>query len=399
MDEKEKLLSEIEDEVLNESDEDSAEEEVDPIKEAERLKKAAALWEAVQNGETKHVTQKVGAILNRFDETRNSDIALMIKFWEIFEGHTGNSVSHQQLFKLQRLTTIARARAKIQNEYKLYLPTDEKVRKYRKALAEEESEYQIATKPALPIVHIYADETGKTDEYLIVGGFWILDDLRNGQIKKGLIDWINEFKEILPNFPSEFHFKDLKNDGSNIEAYKEFFNKAVGLGDVFSFKAIGVNRTKLRKVRIQDLLDELYYQMIRIGIDHEVRTGRIDFPKQISYIKDKEGDESRFHIEQLSQKITDNLKMQYEDRLKLNTYMPIDSKIERFLQVADLFTASINRRINFQPKNENRNAKDDLADYILELLNLQIVKYDVENYNELIKDETDGDMSILYLFD
>lgn len=401
MDERERLLEEIEEEVLNDAGdgEDPEGLELDPEKEAEKLRKAATLWESVQNGEIKNVTQKVGAILNRYDETRNSDVALMIKYWETFEGHTGSSITHKQLFKLQRLTTIARARAKIQNEYKLFLPTDERVRKHRKELADEEAEFQIATKPALPILHIYADETGKTDDYVIVGAFWILDDRRNGEIKKQLISWINEAKDKIPNFPREFHFKDLSNDGSDLEAYIEFFNKVIGLSDVISFKAIGVNKTKLKKVRLQDLLDELYYQMIRLGVNHEVNTGRINYPKQISYIKDMEGDESRFHIEQLSQKITDNLKMQYEEKLRLNTYMPIDSKIERFLQVADLFTASVNRVINHQPKNNKKNAKDALAGHIIDLLDMKIVKFDAENYKEVIEDDTEGDMAILYLFD
>lgn len=395
--EKKKLLDKIEEEVLNEEGLDP-ENEIDPEKEEENLRRAAALWEAVQNGETKHVTQKVAAILNRYDETRNSDVALMIKYWQIYQNHNGDAVSHQDLFKLERLTTIARARAKIQNEYKLFLPTVEKIRRYRKELAEYETEFQIATKPELPIIHIYADETGKTDDYLIVGGFWVLDDRRNGQIKNQLLEWVSENKEgIYPNFPSEFHFKRLSNDGSNLQVYKDFFSKVVGIGDVISFKAIGVNKTKLGRIKIQDLLDELYYQLIRQGIDHEVKTGRIDFPKQISYVKDLEGDESRFHIEQLSQKIKDNLKVDYEDRLRLNAYIPLDSKMERFLQIADLFTASINRIINYQPKNNNRNAKDELAEYILNLINLQTIKLDVQNYKDVI--ETEGDMSVLYLFD
>ncbi|MGG3800445.1 DUF3800 domain-containing protein [Metabacillus fastidiosus] len=399
MKEKEQLLEEIEDELLSEQDDAEFEKDYDPEKEAEILRKRTALWEAVQNGETKHVTQRVATILNRYDETRNSDIALMIKYWETFQNHTGNSVTHKDLFKLERLTTITRARAKIQNEYKLYLPTDSKVRRYRKDLAEQESEYQIATKPALPIMHIYADETGKTDDYVIVGGLWVLDDKRNGQIKNELIQWVKESEDIFAKIPKEFHFKDLSNDGSNLEVYKAFFSKFVGISDVISFKAIGVNKTKLKKIRIQELIDELYYQLIRLGISHETKTGRIAFPKQISYIKDKEGDESRFHIEQMTQKIGDNLRSHYEEDLKLNNYTPLDSKIERFLQIADLFMASVNRIINYQPKNKNRNAKDDLAGYINDLVNLQIQRFDADNYKEVIDGETEGDMAVLYLFD
>ncbi|MFE7065015.1 DUF3800 domain-containing protein [Sutcliffiella sp. NPDC057660] len=396
---RDQLLQEIEEEVLAEDSNESVEADIDPQKEAEIARKRTALWEAVQNGETKHVTQRVASILNRFDETRNSDVALMIRYWEVFQGHTKSSVSYNDLFKLERLTTIARARAKIQNEYKLYLPTDKKVRTYRKALAEQTSEYQIATKPELPIMHIYADETGKTDDYVIVGGLWVLDDRRNGEIKRNLINWLGEASSKYTGFPSEFHFKRLSNDGSNIEAYKEFFNKFIGLSDVISFKAIGVNKTKITKVKIQELVDELYYQLIRLGISHETNTGRIDFPKQISYIKDKEGNETSFHIEQMSQKISDNLNTHYDGNLKLNAYAPIDSKMERFLQVADLFTASVNRVMNHQKKQEKRNAKDELANHVLELVNLKVINFNAENFKEITEVDTKGDMAILYLFD
>ncbi|MBM7619769.1 hypothetical protein JOC95_001621 [Bacillus tianshenii] len=396
MSENERLIAEIEEEILN--DGESEEEVFDEEKEAEKRKKAEALWEAIQNGETKNISQKVASILNRFDETRNSDIALMIKYWQIFENHSGTSVGHEDLFKLERLTTIARARAKIQNEFKLFLSTSEKVRRARKELSEVEAEYQIATKPELPIIHIYADETGKTDDYLIVGSFWVLENTRHGQIKTQMVDWINEKKTGHRSFPSEFHFKEFKNDGSQMELYKEFINTVIRNGDSISFKAIGVNKRKIRREAQKGLLEELYYQLLRLGVNHEIKTGRIALPKQISYVKDLEGNESRFLIEQMSQKIIDNLKTHYENNLRLNSYLPLDSRVERYLQVADLFTASINRIINFQPNNKNRNAKDALADYILSLTNLQIIKLDAENFQDITEVKTENDMAVLYLF-
>ena len=393
----EKIIAVIEEDILNENENQN--EETDEEKEAKIRKKAEVLWEAVQNGETKNIRQKVASILNRYDETRNSDVALMIKYWQIFQNHNGTSVSNEDLFKLERLTTIARARAKIQNEFKLFLPTSNRVRKARKELAEIQTEVQIATKPALPIIHIYADETGKTDDYLIVGSFWTLDSSRQGQLRDHILKWINETKAIYPSFPSEFHFKDLKNDASQLSLYKNFIDIVVGNGDMISFKAIGVNKKKISRDAQKGLLEELYYQLLRMGINHEVRTGRIELPKQISYVKDLEGNESRFKIEQMSQKIIDNLITHYDNNLRLNSYIPLDSRLERFLQVADLFTASINRTINYQPKNNNRNTKDELADYVLSLVNLQTIKLDAKDYQDINDVQNNNDMAVLYLFD
>lgn len=396
--ENDKLLSEIDLELIDEDEEQENEADLDPEKEADRRKKAAVLWESVQNGETKYLNQRVATILNRFDETRNSDVALMIKYWEIFEKHKGDTIKIRDLFKYERLTSIARARAKIQNEYKLFLPTNKMVRKYRKNREEEEKEFQIATKPEMPMIHIFADETGKTADYVIVGSIWILDDKRHGEIKRKFVEWVKSAEGDYENFPKEFHFKEIINDGSDLEFYKEAIKKFVGIADVISFKAIAVNKTKLKKIRIQDLVNELYYQLIRQGVEHEIATGRIALPKQISYIKDREGDESAFVIEQLSQKIIDVFKNKYDNNLTLNSFLPMDSKIERFIQIADLFSGSLNRVFNHQKTSSSRNAKDEFAEFLIELINLQTIKLDAESlYTEdIIKHE---DMSIIYLFD
>jgi 3'-phosphoadenosine 5'-phosphosulfate sulfotransferase len=396
--ESDKLLSEIESEILDVDNKQEYEENWDPEKEVNRRKKAVALWESIQNGETKYLNQRVATILNRFDETRNSDIALMVKYWEVFEGHKGDTVSIRNLFKYERLTSVARARAKIQNEYKLFLPTDEKVKKFRKAREEEEKEFQIASKPEMPIMHIFADETGKTADYVIVGSIWVLDDKRHGEIKRKFVEWVRDAEAEYENFPKEFHFKEIKNDGSDLEIYKEAIKKFIGIADVISFKAIAVNKTKLKKIRIQELVNELYYQLIRQGVEHEISTGRIAFPKQISYIKDREGDESAFVIEQLSQKIIDVFKNQYDSNLKLNSFLPIDSQLERFIQIADLFSGSINRVFNHQKANTPRNAKDEFAEFLIELINLQTIKLEAGLLytEEVIKNE---DMSVMYLFD
>ncbi|PLR94843.1 hypothetical protein [Bacillus sp. T33-2] len=146
MTDRDQLLTDINEEILSE-EEDQQEDQKDEEKEAEKRKKAEALWIDVQQGNTKHLITKVASILNKYPETRNSDVALMVKFWQVFEGHKGSFVSLNKLFRLERLTSITRSRAKIQNEYGLFL-ADEKVRRYRRSQEEAQKEYQIATKVA-----------------------------------------------------------------------------------------------------------------------------------------------------------------------------------------------------------------------------------------------------------
>lgn len=102
----------IVEEIVSEGEEKSLE------KYAENKRKADALWNAVQMGEDKHLTTRVANILNRYPETRNSDITLQIKYWQVYGGLTSNFVDLTRLYKLERLTSISRARAKIQKDRK-----------------------------------------------------------------------------------------------------------------------------------------------------------------------------------------------------------------------------------------------------------------------------------------
>lgn len=77
--------------------------------------------------------------LREFEETRNSDITLLIKVWEEFypqrikTGKGGErGVWLRDLYDLPREEHVRRIRAVIQNEEGKYLPTDPAVRKQRR---------------------------------------------------------------------------------------------------------------------------------------------------------------------------------------------------------------------------------------------------------------------------
>jgi hypothetical protein len=79
---------------------------------------------------------RVKILLEEHPETRNSDITLMIKMWQTYF-QVGNEINLGALYILPTHDNIKRARAFIQNEEGLFLPTDEKVRRQRK-IAEQD---------------------------------------------------------------------------------------------------------------------------------------------------------------------------------------------------------------------------------------------------------------------
>ena len=81
-------------------------------------------------------------------------------------------VELDDLYRLTRLTSLARARAKIQNDYRLFL-ADPEVQEHRGKLEESEREKAIET-PDYPVYKVFLDESGKTSRDLLVGSLWIL---------------------------------------------------------------------------------------------------------------------------------------------------------------------------------------------------------------------------------
>ncbi|CDQ41779.1 hypothetical protein [Virgibacillus salexigens] len=82
--------------------------------------------------ELKHKKEKVAFILEHFPDSRNNDNILCSLYWKLVDkAKTVDDIMHATSPEV-----IRRARQKIQNDYHLYMPTDEKVLKKRRISAE-----------------------------------------------------------------------------------------------------------------------------------------------------------------------------------------------------------------------------------------------------------------------
>lgn len=131
---------------------------------------------AMATGKTDRMLERVAFVLSRHPEARDSDIALQLHFWQTYEPDLFAELEDEPktLYRLTRLTSLARARARIQNTHKLFLASDA-VRKRRGSLSDEERERFMNPPEPDPLLTVYADESGKTDANLVVGSVWFLD--------------------------------------------------------------------------------------------------------------------------------------------------------------------------------------------------------------------------------
>lgn len=317
------------------------------------------------NLESKH--DKVGFLLNNHNETRNSDIELTWLYWKTFEADlfNGVSVNKEELKKLTKIISLTRARARIQNEYKLF-EADVSVKKRRGVLAEEMREEAIEEKPkGLKMYHVYIDETGKTQDYLSIGSLWIVDGFASFQATRRIQEWIE-----LNKIDYEFHFSELNKH--RLETYKEFFLKYLTLNPTIGFKIIIIDKKGIKD--IGGAITDLTFHIINKGIIHENETGRAPLPRLLQvWLDEDEKGSDQLKIENIKERIS----RQKIDGLYLGDFLAIDSKQNIDIQAVDLFTAAINRRIH-NPNSVGK-VKDKLADYILDLLNFDLTKIDLTN--------------------
>ncbi len=153
-------------------------------------KEAAELTKAVESGDLRTLKARVAYILHQHPKTRDSDVALTLKYWELHQPNLYNAAGMlpHDLFLLERFTHIARVRAKIQNEYNLF-PSSAGVRKKRRAKEEEIFEVVREDKPEINRIHVFADETGKNQNFVCVAAVWAMTGRSVFELSRAIWEW------------------------------------------------------------------------------------------------------------------------------------------------------------------------------------------------------------------
>lgn len=350
-------------------DDPENEEQIDEKAEKKKLKIEKEKKKLINNlvaGNIKSTRERVAFILNDYVPARNSDTDLAWEYWKTFENDIflGGIRTKEQLRSLTSLNSITRSRARIQNEYKLF-QADEEVKSYRGLLQEEKKQEAIEQKPNWPFYEIFMDETGKTQQYLSVGSLWIVDPRSKAFAYRKLYDWCT-----LHKIKFEFHFSKVSKN--RLDIYKSFFSKFLSWNPSAGFKAIIVENKGFSN--INSAITDLTYHLIYDGIQHEDDTKRAPLPRLLQVRVDDENP----GLDQVKLKnLAERIQSQKIEGLELDSFLAIDSSKNFFIQAVDLFTSAINRKLHF-PEGSGH-VKDELADFILDLVGFNINEVDKNN--------------------
>ncbi|WDL99202.1 DUF3800 domain-containing protein [Alicyclobacillus sp. ALC3] len=322
------------------------------------------LEQELSEGDFGTLRARVAYILNRYPKTRDSDIELQHRYWATFHPEQyryGQSVTADDMMNLARLTHLTRMRAKIQNQFGLFLAS-EGVREERKRLAQAVRENIVVDGPiGMDSSAVYCDETGKDSTFLGVGGVWFANVHDSWLLQKHLKRW----RESNGVKSKEFHFTKLSN--GLLPFAMDFFSEAVSQATSLGFKAVFVERQGLRHNQ-EDTLRELHYQVVYHGIIHEKQTGRTSFPRAVTMWKDKDEGWDLLHLRRLHDDLEVAIDRRFGEDVKLGQVLPVGSQDSFVIQLADLFMASLNRVMEREADSDH--VKDRMANHVLSTLGI-----------------------------
>lgn len=351
-------------------------------KEQKLEKERASFVQKLAAGDTSTVPTRVAWVLNRYPEARDSDVTLQIIYWRTFDRALSagpNQVTLENLYRLTRLTYITRARAKIQNEYRMFQASDE-VRRRRVVKDAEERARQLDDQPGIGTITVYSDETGKTDDYLVVGSVWFLEGGDVPALTQAVTEWrqAHQFRE-------EFHFTRIRE--ANLHAYLAVLDLLDRYAATVSFRAIMIERRG--HADIQRVQDDLLKHLVIRGVAHGAETGRALLPRSISVFKDAEGEaRDQLAVANLTTDLKHASQALFDGKLYVSLVQALDSKKLVPIQLADLFCGCLARRYNQnrQPlANGEPHPKDRFADAFLARF----------NFLEEANNEVGGDMTVV----
>ena len=215
--------------------------------------------------------------------------------------------------------------------------------------------------PARRSVYVFADETGKTSEWTIVGAVWVLTGRAVFTTSRAIDRW----QSASPWASREVHFARFGRD--DLAVLPQYLDVIQENREFLSFKTIATERARLRR-RIDEVVCKLHEYMLIRGVAHELETGRLELPQGLEVTVDEEQSLDRIALLDFRRGLSDHFRNLYGDGLEVTGVASVSSRTSEMIQLADVVAGSVSRRRNHRG---DRNFKDDMADMVIDRLGLQ----------------------------
>lgn len=323
------------------------------------------LLASLATGDFSSQRARVAAILNQYPVSRNSDVALALKYWSTFQPDLYNEagILPRDMFKLERLHYIVRARAKIQNEYGLFLAAPD-IKRRRRANEEKMEQAVLADAAPRHVVKIFSDESGKNQRFVSVASVWVL----SGRAVFTLDQAIRKWQDSSRFSGREIHFANFGK--KDIDALRDYLGVVLANREFLSFKVVAVERSKTRR-SIEEVVQKLHEFMLVKGAEHEVASGRMSLPREMEVVLDEEQSLDPFVLSELKNSVAGIYEERHAKELRIESIQAVSSRNSSLVQLADVVAGAVNRKLNHEGE---WNYKDDMAELVFGMLDLNMAE-------------------------
>lgn len=307
------------------------------------------------------ISQRVALVLRKYPESRDSIVALVLTYWHYWNAEVLVDHRHEGLevlYFVDNFESISRACRHIQNDLKLYSPSDF-VKGLREDRQQEIVQYVVAQKHGAPEVRFYMDETGNNskDPYVGVGGVcvvdWRLFELEHAALRSR--------RESLG--PATLHCGDMGNSESELERHLAL------LAEVRRRRAGLLFMAHCTRVRVpkREILLSLFVQLVVDGLRHLEGLGCLTEARVVTLVKESEPGMDSLHLTDLQQSIQHAAARAFGDRVYVNPVLPVTKGREVMLECADQIAWGVFRRAT----SGGRFCKDKLAETVMNVTGLE----------------------------
>lgn len=327
----------------------------DVVDEERRKAERAALLHALANSWLATIEQRVCVILRDFPETRDSDTALLIRYWKKFQPEIlleWRPLELEALFELEKSESISRARRHIQNDLQLFQATPRTL-KLRGELQMEFHQYLTAQREGDPEIRFFLDETGgdPQDKFTGVGGICVLDWRQFEMQHAALVKWRDK-----QGWPETLHFNKLTNDaamGPFLALLTELKKRRAGI--LFAGYALPARRNK------QDMFFSLTQQLVVDSVRQAAALGCLNVSRAVTVVKESEEGFDALYLRELEGSLHDLLTREFPGQAYLKAVTPVPKGREVLLECADIIASGMRRRA----VSGGTHSKDRLAEAVM----------------------------------
>jgi len=298
--------------------------------------------------------QRVAHILQRFPETRDSDTALCIRYWNMFQADVlerWRPLELEVLFELDRIETIGRVRRMIQNELRLFRGVEE-TRRAREAMQAEFHEYIAAHRDSLPEVRFYLDETGNEGDktYTGIAGVCIINWKQFEKHNAALEQWRSK-----QGWPETIHFSDTGADK---------VDRAVSLLQQLRSRRSGVlflGYSLASRGRTHEDLFSLFIQLVVDSLKYLRACKCLTENRSVRVIKEADSGFDSLFLHKMTKQLSEVVALEFPGELNVLPVEAVTKGRTVLLECADLIAGGMQRRA----LGKGRNPKDRLAEAVI----------------------------------